>query len=326
MKELTLRISKIGTKAVDKNEEYLAKFQNVDRRLGIAEDQFEDIVEKLMEAPPGINLSGLKILGGGGSELTAPTPSVMAPSSDSGMPTLPAMSTPAAGPTPAAAPALAGGPSLEGGPAPAAAPAPAGGPSLEGGPAPASTPAPAGGPNLAAGPSLSAGPQNDGIAGGLANLKAAPVSAPSGGPGGPSGGGGEMSAGGIQSALSGLKKAPQQEEDPVTQGGSGSLGFNPAAALAGLKKAPQKEEEAPSGGGSTFGFDPKAALAGLKKAPKKGEDEEPSESKKSEFASLLDKRRKETEEKETQLPEEKADSAEDMKTQLQARLKAAFKK
>jgi hypothetical protein len=99
-------------------------------------------------------------------------------------------------------------------------------------------------------------------------------------------------------ALAGLKKAPVQEKPR----GGGPLGFDPKEALAGLKKAPVKEKTKASG---PLGFDPKEALAGLKKTPRKdgseadetGDDEE-----------------------------DKPVSAEDMKSQLQARLKQAFKK
>jgi hypothetical protein len=288
---LTLRINRVGGSIADKNDAYMSRFRDIDRRLAKAEDEFEHIVEQLMEAPPGINLSGLNILGGGGM-MSAPTPGTPAsapatsPGGEMATPQMPAMEAAAmsdptlAGPTP-----------------------PIGGPDLTTAPATMA----AAGPNLSASPTPPAGPSAGAV---------------------PSGTGQEMSATGIQSALANLKTAPQQEVDPVYTGG-GAMGFDPAAALKALKKAPKREEKTKSSG--PYGFDPKAALAGLKKAPGKEEEEEISpEVQKSEFASILDKRKKETEQKEEtdedKIEEPEELSAEDMKAQLQSRLKAAFKK
>ncbi|MHA2092829.1 MAG: hypothetical protein ACW98K_18440 [Candidatus Kariarchaeaceae archaeon] len=315
---MTLRINRVGGSIADKNDAYMSRFRDIDRRLAKAEDEFEHIVEQLMEAPPGINLSGLNILGGGGM-MSTPTPGTPAsapaasPGGEMATPQMPAMeattmSDPSlAGPTPpiggpnlTTAPATmeAAGPNLSVSPTP-----PAGGPDLTSTPAATA----ATGPNLSASPTPPAGPSTGAVPSGTAQ---------------------DMSATGIQSALANLKAAPQQEVDPVYTGG-GAMGFDPAAALKALKKAPQREEKTKSSG--PYGFDPKAALAGLKKAPGKEEEEGISpEVQKSEFASILDKRKKETEQKEEtdedKIEEPEELSAEDMKSQLQARLKAAFKK
>ncbi|MHA2099275.1 MAG: hypothetical protein ACW99A_11345, partial [Candidatus Kariarchaeaceae archaeon] len=206
------------------------------------------------------------------------------------VPDMAATSTPAAGVPNLAVPQTAA-PAV---PNMAAAPAPAAGaPNLAAPAVPnmAAVPAPAvGAPNLSAVP---VGGTDDPAA--MLNalsqppsLDAAPSATPS--PGGPMGFD-------PAEALAGLKKAPVEEK----ASGGGPLGFDPKEALAGLKKAPVREKKT----GGALGFDPKEALAGLKKTPRKDGAEV-----------------KESEDEE----EDKPVSAEDMKSQLQARLKQAFKK
>ncbi|MHA2501473.1 MAG: hypothetical protein ACXAE3_01185 [Candidatus Kariarchaeaceae archaeon] len=326
LKRLALDINRVGSRFADKSEGYSKTLANIDRRLRKAEDDFDNMVQRLMVAPPGtVNTSSLNIRGGSqGSSFGIPSTGPVNTKASPAGPT-PAGPTPnlkagpaAAGPTPPAG----GGPNLKAGPTATAA-----GPNLSAGPAPA-------GPNLSAGPNLTtaaAGP-NLGAAGGSGggpNLNAGPnlkAAAPGGAPGG--------LAGGIADALANLKKAPEKEESGGSSGGGGITAGGIKDALANLKKAPEKEEKS-GGGGPLGGFNPAEALKSLKKAPRKDEEEEISkEPSKSEFASILEKRRQTTEdeiegkasEPEKKEPTPAEPSAEDMKAQLQNRLKSAFKK
>ncbi|MDH5403176.1 MAG: hypothetical protein OEY49_11840, partial [Candidatus Heimdallarchaeota archaeon] len=53
----------MGSKFADSAENNGKKIQNITRRMSKAEDDFEEIVERIMEAPPGsLNLKGLSIM------------------------------------------------------------------------------------------------------------------------------------------------------------------------------------------------------------------------------------------------------------------------
>lgn len=117
-----------------------------------------------------------------------------------------------------------------------------------------------------------------------------------------------------------MSKAPPKEPttaSPAPMGGGGLVSQGALQnALANLKKAPPKEEtpksSAPSmGGGLVSEGALKSALANLKKAPTDEKEETPS--------------KKDTEDEEEEVTNIEELSAEQLKQQLQDKLKAAFK-